>query len=295
MVYKGSNAYSTRIDDRQMEWLRKDLAATDPAVRDVVVAMHVPTVNGLQTDGSYKKALENFDDFYALFADYNLTVMSGHWHHAHSVRIGDKAAEYILPAACGTWWYKLLCNDGTPAAFSACTVNGTSMSYRIVPFGDEYAAERYRVYNKGVTTNTGTAAPGTASDPAGGSPAILLNLWEMRPDWTFTCYENGAQTSGRLTRVGPHGRPLAAICPCGPRGKHPHHGNQPERIAAARHRHEDRITRIHTAFTIFYHDEKQKIPALRGRRRMSCGAGPERRTAASPRQTGGHGQRLCRV
>ena len=52
MVYKGSNAYDTRIDDRQMEGLRKDLAATDPAVRDVVVAMHVPTVNGLQTDGS---------------------------------------------------------------------------------------------------------------------------------------------------------------------------------------------------------------------------------------------------
>ena len=119
MVYKGSNAYDTRIDDRQMEWLRKDLAAPDPAVRDVVVAMHVPTVNGLQTDGSYKKALGNFDEFYALFADYNLTVMSGHWHHAHSVRISDKASEYILPAACGTWWYKLLCNDGTPAAFAA--------------------------------------------------------------------------------------------------------------------------------------------------------------------------------
>ena len=68
MVYKGSNAYDTRIDDRQMEWLRKDLAATDPAVRDVVVAMHVPTVNGLQTDGSYKKALGNFRaSFYDLF------------------------------------------------------------------------------------------------------------------------------------------------------------------------------------------------------------------------------------
>ena len=201
MVYKGSNAYSPRIDDRQMEWLRKDLAATDPAIRDVVVAMHVPTVNGLQTDGSYKKALENFDEFYALFADYNLTVMSGHWHHAHSIRIGDKAAEYILPAACGTWWYKLLCIDGTPAAFAAWTVNGTSMSHRIVPIGDEYAAERYRVYNKGVTTNTGTVAPGTASDPAGGSPAVLVNLWEMRPDWTFDCYENGVPTSGRLTRV----------------------------------------------------------------------------------------------
>ncbi len=144
MVYKGSNAYDTRIDDRQMEWLRKDLAATDPAVRDVVVAMHVPTVNGLQTDGSYKKALGNFDEFYALFADYNLTVMSGHWHHAHSVRISDKASEYILPAACGTWWYKLLCNDGTPAAFAACTVNGTSMSRRIVPIGDEYVASTSR-------------------------------------------------------------------------------------------------------------------------------------------------------
>ena len=147
------------------------------------------------------KALGNFDEVYALFADYNLTVMSGHWHHAHSVRISDKASEYILPAACGTWWYKLLCNDGTPAAFAACTVNGTSMSRRIVPIGDEYAAERYRVYNKGVTTNTGTVAPGTASDPAGGSPAVLVNLWEMRPDWTFDCYENGVQTSGRLTRV----------------------------------------------------------------------------------------------
>ena len=30
---------------------------------------------------------------------------------------------------------------------------------------------------------------------------MLVNLWEMRPDWTFDCYENGVQTSGRLTRV----------------------------------------------------------------------------------------------
>ena len=70
-----------------------------------------------------------------------------------------------------------------------------------MPFGETYASERYRVYNKGVTTNTGTVGPGTSADPAGGSPAILVNLWEMRPDWTFTCYENGVQTSGRLTRV----------------------------------------------------------------------------------------------
>ena len=201
MVYKGANSYAARIDDRQMEWLRRDLAAMDPAVRDVVVGMHVPTVSGLQTDGSYKKALENFDEFYALFAGYNLTVLSGHWHHAHSVRIGDTASEYILPAVCGTWWYELLCNDGTPAAFTAFTVDGTSVSRRIVPFGETYASERYRVYNKGVTTNTGTVGPGTSADPAGGSPAILVNLWEMRPDWTFTCYENGVQTSGRLTRV----------------------------------------------------------------------------------------------
>lgn len=201
MVYKGANSYAARIDDRQMEWLCRDLAAMDPAVRDVVVGMHVPTVSGLQTDGSYKKALENFDEFYALFAGYNLTVLSGHWHHAHSVRIGDTASEYILPAVCGTWWYELLCNDGTPAAFTAFTVDGTSVSRRIVPFGETYASERYRVYNKGVTTNTGTVGPGTSADPAGGSPAILVNLWEMRPDWTFTCYENGVQTSGRLTRV----------------------------------------------------------------------------------------------
>lgn len=124
MVYKGANSYAARIDDRQMEWLRRDLAAMDPAVRDVVVGMHVPTVSGLQTDGSYKKALENFDEFYALFAGYNLTVLSGHWHHAHSVRIGDTASECILPAVCGTWWYELLCNDGTPAAFTAFTVDG---------------------------------------------------------------------------------------------------------------------------------------------------------------------------
>ena len=70
-----------------------------------------------------------------------------------------------------------------------------------MPFGETYASERYRVYNKGGTTNTATVGPGTSADPAGGSPAILVNLWEMRPDWTFTCYENGVQTSGRLTRV----------------------------------------------------------------------------------------------
>lgn len=200
MIYKGANAYLTHIDERQMAWIARDMAALDPAVRDVVVAMHVPTVGGLQSDGSYKKALENFDAFYALFAGYNLTVMTGHWHHAHTVRIGERAVEQILPAVCGTWWYKLLCNDGTPAAFAACTVDGTAVGSRIVPIGPEYAQERYRVYNRGVTTSTGSVGPG-AADPAGGSPAILVNLWGMRSDWTFTCYENGQSAGGSLTRV----------------------------------------------------------------------------------------------
>lgn len=196
MVYKGANSYAARIDDRQMEWLRRDLAAMDPAVRDVVVGMHVPTVSGLQTDGSYKKALENFDEFYALFAGYNLTVLSGHWHHAHSVRIGDTASEYILPAVCGTWWYELLCNDGTPAAFTAFTVDGTSVSRRIVPFGETYASERYRVYNKGSRPIPGPSAPALPPTPPEAP----------RPFWS---------TSGRC---GPTGPSPATRTVCRPRG-----------------------------------------------------------------------------
>lgn len=200
MVYSGSNTYRTLLDDRQMAWLAKDLAAMDASVGSIVVAMHVPTVNALKSDGGYGRRMENFDEFYALFAGYELMVLTGDWHSSHSVCISDKVTEYIHPAVCGTWWYKLLCNDGSPAAFTAYAINGTSVNRRIVPFGADYSQERYRVYNKGVTTNTGTAGPGS-SDAAGGTPAVLVNMWEMRPDWTFTCYENGQQTSGNLTRV----------------------------------------------------------------------------------------------
>lgn len=198
MLYKGRNKYDKIIAPEQIAWLHKDLKALDPQIRQLVVACHVPLTgnNGDWTDIWYN--LTNKDELFALLNGYDVTFMTGDWHTEGTVRINDRMVEYNHTAITGNWWYRQgICNNGFPAAFTEYVFrDGNIESRTLVDWSENNSKRQYRVYNKGVTSNTGIANS-AALDPAGGKPSVLVLFWSVAPNWTFVCREDGETTVGR--------------------------------------------------------------------------------------------------
>jgi len=195
-------AYATLVDEVQMEWMKRDLAAMDPSITDVVILCHVAFATwktaGATTNVSYNKKMSNFDDLASLLSKYDVRILSGHAHFSQTFRLNERMIQHTHPAICGTWWYDLLCCDGSPAAYTAYRFVGDNCTRRAVPFG-KYAGRKYTLYNKGVTTQTGYCVVGETQtdETAGYAPAILINCWEWSPEWTFKVFENGVDMSSR--------------------------------------------------------------------------------------------------
>lgn len=198
-----SKGYDKSVDDVQISWLKLDLEAMDPSITDVVILCHVPFASW-KTSGStasvqYNKTLGNFDELAGILSKYDVTVMSGHSHISQAFRIGDRMVQYTHPSVCGTWWYELLCTDGTPASYTVYRFSGHDMTRHTVPFGTKYLNRKYTLYDKGVTTQTGWYQAGDAvvDETTGYDPAVLVNCWEWNPGWTIKVYENGVDKSDR--------------------------------------------------------------------------------------------------
>lgn len=198
MLYHGRNKYDKIIAPEQLAWLYKDLRALDPEIRQLVVACHVPLVanNGAWDDIWYN--LKNKDELFVLLQDYDVTIMTGDWHTEGTTRVNDRMVEYVHPAITGNWWYRQgICCNGYPAAFTEYVFRGDRLESRsLVDWANGNSKQQFRVYNKGVTSNTGVAST-SALDPAGGAPSVLVFFWGVAPNWTFVCRENGEQTYGR--------------------------------------------------------------------------------------------------
>ena len=197
------------IAPEQLAWLYKDLRALDPEIRQLVVACHVPLVanNGAWDDIWYN--LKNKDELFVLLQDYDVTIMTGDWHTEGTTRVSDRIVEYVHPAVTGNWWYRQgICCNGYPAAFTEYVFRGDRLESRsLIDWANGNSKQQYRVYNKGVTSNTGIASS-SALDPAGGAPSVLVFFWGVAPNWTFVCRENGELTYGR-GQLGQRYDPLA--------------------------------------------------------------------------------------
>ncbi len=198
-----SNGYDTSVDDVQVRWLKQDLEAMDQSVEDVVILCHVPFANwktsGTTSNVQYNKVMGNFDELAAALDGYDVTIMSGHSHLSQAFRINERMVQYTHPSVCGTWWYELLCTDGTPAAYTVYRFSGRDMMRHVVPFGEKYRDRKYTLYNEDVTTQTGWYQTGEdeTDESTGYDKALLLNCWEWNPGWTIKVFENGKEMSGR--------------------------------------------------------------------------------------------------
>ena len=173
-----NNGYDYEIDEVQLRWLAKDIAAMSNKIRSIVIALHVPT---LKYDGT-GRLMKNMDPFFAALKNYNVTILVGHNHIDRIVQItrdSRTVTEYMNPSGCGTAWFgPMLCRDGTPASFVAYQFNRDgAASRRIVPFGVNRELT-HRIYNKGITDKSGEGDPMKGGiDQKGSRKAIMVNIW----------------------------------------------------------------------------------------------------------------------
>ncbi len=125
--------YEARIDDDQLTWLQKDLAAQAPGT-PIVVTTHIPLVTALQSytlpapQAASGIGFTNGPAAIQLFEGHNvLGVLQGHTH------INETVVWHGIPyitsgAVCGNWWHGT--RLGTPEGFTVVTVAGGKLTAR---------------------------------------------------------------------------------------------------------------------------------------------------------------------
>ncbi len=141
--------YTGVIGDRQLVWLRNDLAQV-PEDHLVVLTMHIPVTSSL-----YRKheGLTNRDALFGVLKNRkNILGLAGHEHfweyqelHNDPESGWDQQTPFTLitaGAGCGSWWkgpkdaYGIplgLCTDGMPNGHFTFDFKGTGFSYRFHP------------------------------------------------------------------------------------------------------------------------------------------------------------------
>ena len=130
--------YEARIDQEQLDWLAKDLAAIRPRM-PVIVTTHIPlatAVSFFTPPGPIAAKGTGFTNGLAaikLLEGYNvLAVMQGHTHI--NERVDFHGIPFITSGAvCGNWWKGV--RFGTPEGFTVVTVAGGTLTTRYVATG----------------------------------------------------------------------------------------------------------------------------------------------------------------
>jgi hypothetical protein len=135
--------YEARMDDDQLAWLAKDLAA-QPAGTPIIVTTHIPLVTAVPSytppapQAAHGNGFVNGPAAIKLFEGHNvLGVLQGHTHVNEEV-IWHGVPYMTSGAVCGNWWHGT--RLGTPEGFTVVTVAGGKLSTRYETTGFQSVA-----------------------------------------------------------------------------------------------------------------------------------------------------------
>ena len=159
VLYKGWNVegnhyggYTGRITDRQLTWMRNDLAHVSED-KLVVISKHIPLLTLKDRDATPDNYLyiENLEEFFDVVKDRKkILALSGHTHLTEVIKVDERhgwneAGEFwnVNPgAACGAWWTgpkdvrgipAAYCMDGSPNGYFMFEFDGTDYEYTFRP------------------------------------------------------------------------------------------------------------------------------------------------------------------
>lgn len=212
----GKLDYEVRIDERQLAWLKADLATVADRSAPLIVVMHAQLHWWQRGSGdvTWKYAFtRDADRLTGALADFSeVHLVTGHTHMNFRLHNGN-LREHNIAATSGTWWWTgqihgdyaiNTCRDGSPGGYEIFEVDGRDIRwhYKGIGFGDDYQFRAYdmnevlkneRIRSSGDFTSEGTAG---GMNDAYGENDILVNIWGWQPDWTVRVTENGQQLRG---------------------------------------------------------------------------------------------------
>ncbi len=133
--------YMGVVDDRQLEWIRQDLAEVDPST-PIVVVTHIPLVSvmpqiqyGPLYADNHSTLITNQTEVLAPFRHKNLKlVLQGHLHALEEIILLDRVHFITGGAVCGRWW-RTPDDADLQEGFVKVNVSGNDFTWEYVDYG----------------------------------------------------------------------------------------------------------------------------------------------------------------
>ncbi len=141
-IYRGEGGhYIGKIDQEQLEWLKKDLSQTDRQT-PIAISVHIPFITsrtqlsrGSMAANSEGGVITNSLEVLQLFREYNLKlVLQGHLHFNEDLFVGNQVHFITGGAVCGLWWSNKT-GDLPEEGFQMIHVKGDELSSEYIDFG----------------------------------------------------------------------------------------------------------------------------------------------------------------
>ncbi|HOW39304.1 MAG TPA: metallophosphoesterase [Bacteroidales bacterium] len=137
----GKDRYIGRIDDAQIEWIKKELASTAKET-PIVLSTHIPFITantqkyvGTTVANDSSAVIYNGKEVLDLFNDYNLKlVLQGHLHSLEDIYIDG--IHFITGGAVSSGWWNGPVN-GTEEGYLLLTAGKNDISWKYIDYGWE--------------------------------------------------------------------------------------------------------------------------------------------------------------
>jgi len=137
----GKDRYIGRIDDVQMEWIRKELTNTDPGT-PIVLSTHIPFISantqkyvGTTVANDSSSVVYNAKEVLDLFNGHNLKmVLQGHLHSLEDIYIDG--IHFVTGGAVSSGWWDGP-HKGIEEGYLLLTVKDKDISWKYIDYGWE--------------------------------------------------------------------------------------------------------------------------------------------------------------
>lgn len=170
--------YIGYLDERQLQWLEKDLTYV-PKGNRVVLSLHIPTTLSQEDRKSFSydmisELLSNKKAVYDILKPYDALILSGHMHTANTQNISKNLTEINVTGLSGAWWCGPVCIDGSPAGYKVIEVKGDKMEWIYKGCGHPLDYQLKLYVNHPDYPNQ-----------------VVANVWDYDTQWKVEYYEDG--------------------------------------------------------------------------------------------------------
>lgn len=188
---KKKNSYICNIDERQIEWVKNDLAFVDKG-KLVVLTMHIP-LRSIMPNGNKASNQAKRKIFEIIKDRKNVLALAGHEHQAEHLFLGKKDGFHgdeplhtiICGATCGLWWRGPKDERGIPISDAA---DGTPNGYYILKINKNKYDVRFKAASKCKDFQMRISAPPAKfriEDATGKN--IVVNIFDGHKGYEVAC------------------------------------------------------------------------------------------------------------